>query len=219
MKIFQKWQKLFKSLESLLFGSSGGWKRHDQKSTWFMWVQMFFLNLWYKCITSNIIDLNELTENFTEKWHSKYHHKITTTTELDVRVKWFRLSCQLNASECDTCHLKGQTSLGCSRCDSMSLKNRSTVPKPDSTTGAPDNPAYIKMSKDFKAWKEKQASGADVTTKAYFLAHNITMGFPPKSLNTTKVDTDASAISKSSCPFLRFVNKQGGMTNLVIEDI
>jgi len=224
MKIFQKWQKPFKSLESLLFGSSGGWKRFDQKFTWFMCVQMSFLDLCYKCIiTSVIIDLNELTESFTEKWLSKYHHRITTTTELDVivRVKLFKLFCQLKASECDTCHLKGQpqTSLRFSRCDSNSIKTSPTASRADAPTGAPDNSAYIKMYTEFKVWKDKQASGIDVTTKNYYFVElNIAMGFPPKFFNISKVNIGASIISKSSCPFLRSVNKQGGMTNLVIEN-
>ena len=122
------------------------------------------------------------------------------------------MACQLNASECDSCHLKGQTNLGCSRCDS---KTKTVTPRTEPTGGAPDNPAYVKMSKDFDIWKKKQASGAKTSAKDFFLAEKITAGFPPKYLTTTKVDNATPSVSNAD-PFRRYVDKQGGLKNLVI---
>jgi hypothetical protein len=211
MAIFQKWRVLFKHLESILFGPNSGWKTHDQKASWFMWVQMFFLNRWYKCITSDIIDLEELHENFQTIWQANYAYHITTVLSVELRVEELKMACQLNASECDSCHLKGQTNLGCSRCDS---KVKTSVPRTE-PTGAPDNPAYLKMSKDFDAWKKKQLAGAKISAKDFFIAEKITAGFPSKYLTVSKADNNVSSAPNAD-PFRRYVDKQGGLKNLVI---
>jgi hypothetical protein len=165
-----------------------------------------------RCITSDIIDLNELTRDFETRWQVHYMHRVKTELDIESQADHFQLSLLLNLSKCPDCHFIGMCNLFCTKCDHTKTTKSNREPAPTGEV----NPEFTTAVRAYDAWKKQQGKIKANSHADYFTATNIT-GFPKKYLNP-KPDT-STASKGSTNPFKRFCNLQGGLADLPRVDI